>query len=195
MGAAVDCELIREGLLGQPVNALTTIAFIIAGLMVIRRPSLRWVGIALVATGLGSFLFHGPMPSGAEWAHDTTLAWLILVVAGLGRRGESWTRLPGLLALGAVFALVPALADPTAAVLAAGAVILVLGTDRSAATVGPLALIGVTALIGRLGTTGGVLCDPMSQWQPHGLWHLAVAVAILWWARGEEARAAESKKL
>ncbi|HLF43892.1 MAG TPA: hypothetical protein VJA46_10265, partial [Acidimicrobiia bacterium] len=81
MGAAADCESIGVGLLRQPVNSLTTLAFAVAGIVVMtRRPERLWVGIALIATGIGSFLFHGPMPGGSEWAHDVTLAWLLLVV-------------------------------------------------------------------------------------------------------------------
>jgi hypothetical protein len=48
--------------------------------------------------------------------------------------------------------------------------------------VGPLVLLGSVAIIGRLGATGGPLCDPDSILQPHGLWHLGAAAALLWWA-------------
>jgi hypothetical protein len=184
MGAAADCEAITAGFLGQPVNALTTFGFVIAGALVMaRRHERRWVGIALIATGVGSFLFHGPMPPGNEWAHDVTLTWLIVVVAGSGTRVERYTRLPALAVIGAVFALVPALADPLAVAVTIVAVVATL-RRRDRSTVLPLLLLGAVAIFGRLGATGGPLCDPGSWFQPHGVWHLGAAVAVAWWALG-----------
>jgi len=182
MGAAADCELIGLGLTGQPVNTITTLAFVVAGAYLSSRPRLRWVGIALGATGIGSFLFHGPMPAGSEWAHDVTLAWLILVIAGIGQTWEKWTRLRGLFVIAALFALVPVSADPVAVVLTATAVVLILGRDHSAAMLAPLGFIAAVAIIGRLGATGNPLCDPESLIQPHGLWHIGAAVGVVWWA-------------
>jgi hypothetical protein len=152
-----------------------------------RRPERRWVGIALIATGLGSFLFHGPMPPGSEWAHDVTLTWLIVVVAGAGTRVERFTRLPALVVIGALFGLVPALADPLAVALTIVAVISVL-RGKDYASIAPLSLLGAVAVFGRLGATGGPLCDPDSLFQPHGVWHLGAAVAVAWWAIGVPAR-------
>lgn len=188
MGAAADCELIGPGILGQPVNTITTLALVVAGGTLLTRPRLRWVGIGLIATGVGSFLFHGPMPAASEWAHDVSLAWLILLVAGLGRSWESWTRIPGLTALAILFAVFPGVADPVAVVITAVALILILKDDRSVGTIAPLALLGVAAILGRLGATGGPLCDPDSLFQWHGVWHLAAAGAVTWWALTTEPR-------
>ena len=181
MGALKDCEAVVHAFLGQPVNSITTMAFVLGGVVIISRTEHRWVGIASVATGVGSFLFHGPMPPYAEWVHDLTLAWLLLVVASDGRSWERWARLPGLVIIAAVTAI-PGAGDPVGVVLAALAIILLLERDRSMRTAGPLALLVVVAVIGRLGATGGVLCDPDSWWQPHGLWHVGAAAAVTWWA-------------
>lgn len=183
MGATADCEAIGSGLFGQPVNSVTTIAFVVAGVWVMtRRADRRWIGAGLIATGLGSFLFHGPMPAGAEWAHDVTLAWLILLVAGTGMTWERWTRLSGVVVLGALFALFPAVADPIAVALAVVAVPLRIRHDRSPHTWGALSLLAVAAIFGRLGAAGWPLCDPESLLQPHGLWHLVAAASVAWWA-------------
>ncbi|HEY4584095.1 MAG TPA: hypothetical protein VI980_06335 [Acidimicrobiia bacterium] len=183
MGAAADCESIGVGLLRQPVNSLTTLAFVVAGIVVMtRRRERRWVGIALIATGIGSFLFHGPMPTGGEWAHDLTLAWLLLVVAADGTRWERWSRIPSLVALGLLFALVPGVADPVALALAVLAVGSVLRADRSSATWAAVALLIAGAIFGRLGATTWPFCDPDSMLQLHGLWHLAAATAVTIWA-------------
>lgn len=181
MGAAADCEVIAGGIFGQPANTLTTLAFLLAGIVVIvGRPRAGWVGAGLVATGLGSLLFHGPMPPGSEWAHDVSLAWLLGLVAGIGTRWERHSRIPALILLGVVFAEIPSASDPIAAVLSVVAVASLLLRDRRAA-LGPLLLLGAVAVVGRLGATGGPLCDPDSWLQPHGLWHLGSAGAVLWW--------------
>jgi hypothetical protein len=140
------------------------------------------VGVALAATGVGSFLFHGPMPAGSQWAHDVTLAWLLVVVPGVGTRWHGWVRLPGLTLLGVFFALAPGLADPVVVILTAISVVTLLKRDRSLATVGPLTLLVLTAGLGRLGATGWPLCDPDSLLQPHAVWHLGSAAAVTWWA-------------
>jgi hypothetical protein len=121
------------------------------------------------------------MPPGNEWAHDVTLTWLIVVVAGIGTRVERYTRLPALAVIGILFALAPALADPIGVGLTIVAVVSVLRT-RNYAALSPLLLLGAVALFGRLGATGGPLCDPESIFQPHGVWHLGAAIAVAWWA-------------
>jgi hypothetical protein len=182
VGALRDCESVIGPLLGQPVNTLSTLAFFVAGGLVARKSGTPWVGYALIATGVGSLLFHGPMPSFAEWAHDVTLAWLLLVVAGLGRPWERWTRLPGLVVLGALLGVWPEMGDAVGVALAIVAISLLLVAERSWATVGPLLLLTTVAVIGRLGATGGPLCDPDSLFQPHALWHIGSATAVVWWA-------------
>ena len=183
IGAARDCEAITSGILGQPVNAVSTIVFLVVGFWVMRQGSqARWIGIALIATGLGSFLFHGPMPPGNEWAHDVSLAWLLAVIAGYGTRWENWSRVPTALILAVLTFLVPAVADPLAVVLSILAVGSVLWRDRAWATIGPLLVAVLAGIYGRLGATGGPLCDPSSLWQPHAVWHIAAAVAVGWLA-------------
>ncbi len=177
-----DCELIAHAFWGQPVNTVTTLAFLVAGVVVARRFALRWIGFALVATGIGSFLFHGPMPPGSQWAHDVSLAWLILVVAGLGQPWERFTRFPGLAVLGVTLALIPGVADLLAVLLVGVAIFVLLWRDRSPQSVAALAVLAVFAVIGRLGATGGPLCEPESLLQPHGLWHIGAAVVVAWWA-------------
>lgn len=176
------------------MNSITALAFVIGGALIMRRSDHVWVGIASMATGLGSFLFHGPMPAYAEWLHDATLAWLLLVVAAHGRSWERWARFPGLMIVAAVVAI-PATADPLAAALAAVAIVFVVMGDRSLSTLGPLALLVAVAILGRLGATGGPLCDPESLWQPHALWHIGAAVAVVWWAiGGSSVRARETPR-
>lgn len=182
MGALADCERIANSLIGQPANALSALAFVIAGVIIARRRDLTWIGVAVAATGVGSFLFHGPMAPGGVWIHDTTLVWLIAVIAGWNRPWERWTRLPGLALLGVVFAGAPLVADPVAIALTGAALGLILIPSRSLENLGPVALLGVAAVVGRLGATGGPLCDPNSLLQAHAIWHIGAATAVTWWA-------------
>jgi hypothetical protein len=184
MGAAVDCEAIGRGLLGQPANALSSLVFVLAGVWLLRRATTRWVGLALIATGTGSFLFHGPMAPDGEWIHDVTLVWLLAVVMVETRQWAAGIHLAcaGVVAIG--FALVPGVADVTMALVAVAAVVSLLVDDRSRRTWLPLLFLGAAALVGRLGATDGPLCDPTSIVQPHALWHVGAAIAVTWWAEG-----------
>jgi hypothetical protein len=183
MGAAADCEAISAGFLGQPVNSLTTIAFLVAGIWTFaRRQERRWIGVGLIATGVGSFLFHGPMPPGNEWAHDVSLAWLIVLIAASDTRWQGLSRLPALAVLGLTFWWLPDIADPVAVALTVVAVISLLTRDRSFSTWAPLALLSFVGIVGRLGSSQGPWCDPDSVLQTHGLWHVGAAVAVAWWA-------------
>lgn len=174
-----DCELITDAFLGQPVNTITTLAFLVAAVVIARRPRLRWAAWAIGATGVGSFLFHGPMPAGSQWAHDVSLAWLILVVAGIGHGLEKWTHWPGLVAIGVLLAAIPGSADVLSAVLTATAGIVHL-RRRSTNIVPALFALAVVAIFGRLGSTGGPLCNPDSLFQPHGVWHVGAAAIVAW---------------
>jgi hypothetical protein len=184
MGAAVDCETIGTGILAQPVNALTSLALVLAGVVVISQVRALWVGFALIGTGIGSFLFHGPLAPGGEWIHDVTLAWLILV---LGLHSRGWERrlgLPGLIVLGSVFLVAPGSGDPITLVLLGGTLIVLLLDDRSPTTLFPFTLLAAAAVIGRLGATGGPLCNANSVLQTHGLWHIGAGLAVAWWVVG-----------
>jgi hypothetical protein len=182
MGAAVDCEAIRQGLVGQPANALSSLMFVLAGVWLLRRATTRWVGLALIATGSGSFLFHGPLAPGGEWIHDVTLAWLLAVIIVEARHWPPGAHLAGAGVVAIGFALVPGVADVTMALMAITAVWWLLVDDHSRRTWLPLVLLGAAALVGRLGATGGPLCDATSIVQPHALWHVGAAIAVTWWA-------------
>jgi hypothetical protein len=181
-GAIADCERVAHAFWGQPVNAVTALAFVVAGLIVAAGTGRRRVGVALVATGMGSFLFHGPMPSGSEWAHDVSLAWLLVVAGAEAAGAHRWSGLPALAVLGVWFWALPTWADPMCAVLAVGAIGTILLRDRSRRTVLGVSLLAVAAMVGRLSATGHPWCRPDSLLQGHGFWHVASAAAVLIWA-------------
>jgi heme A synthase len=157
MGAS-DCERIGQGLLAQPVNALTSLAFVVAGLWIVYRAlgspkgRARMVlfGTAVVSVGVGSVLYHGPQPAAAQFMHDGTIAIVVTGVAALeltrSRRGIQRDRDGYLLALAAL-------------------------------------LLGAVAFT--LGRTNSPLCSPGAVPQLHGLWHVLAALALGAYARAE----------
>lgn len=200
-----DCEGLRDGLLAQPVNAISSLAFAIVGAWLIgrgwRRPRGRRsytvvFGLVLASVGAGSVLFHGPQWSGSKWLHDASIAWaLAFVVVYDLALARGWGPQRGLLAywgaaaaIGLVMAVYPAGNEAVVGVL----VLLAIGSEfylrrflkgadsspgiRAAYWIAAVAF--VLAAGGFLfGRTDSSLCDPDSLVQLHGLWHLLTAVA------------------
>ncbi len=195
-----DCELINDGGLAQPVNAISSLAFSAIGVALLvwaaaaagweRR--FRYVTAGLfIVTGFGSFLYHGPQWVGSLFAHDITFLAVLAVVAGthltlaLGRSERTaWTAIGTLIAIYAVTLLV----WPTATnVLTASAVVLLIAGDIPLHRYGgldarwytaALVLIVLAVVFLGLGRSGAPLCDPESVFQPHGLWHILSAAAL-----------------
>ena len=107
-----DCERIVGAALAQPVLAVTSLAYVAAGMAVLcwamrlRAPLAGTAGVALVAVGAGSFAYHGPQPSWAELAHDwPIIAAGAVYAAGLAgcrrrQRRSAWAAAAGVFALG-----------------------------------------------------------------------------------------------
>jgi uncharacterized membrane protein len=85
-----DCELIRQGLLHQPVNALSSLAYVLVGVVILGAAlrhrvtplssSLVYAG-CVAAIGIGSVLFHGPQPAGSRILHDLPILITLVFVA------------------------------------------------------------------------------------------------------------------
>src|SRR5215211_2889736 len=91
--AAADCERTRPGLVGQPVNAASSAAYLVAGAWLLaraeRRPRQRrylLLAAAVAGNGVGGGLYHGPGWAGSRWCHDVAAVAVPLFVAvdGLG---------------------------------------------------------------------------------------------------------------
>lgn len=107
-----DCERATDAALAQPVLALTSLAYVAAGLAVLwwamrrRAPLAAAAGVVLLAVGAGSFAYHGPQPSWADLAHDWPIvAAGAVYVVGLARSGRQqrrriWVPAAGVFALG-----------------------------------------------------------------------------------------------
>jgi len=203
-----DCEFLRDEALAQPVNALTSFAYVAVGLLVIARASVTRrpiaaalvYGTCLVGVGLGSVLFHGPQPDGSRVLHDLPILFtVVFIVAYDLSLVSSRIRHPMVLFVtGAVVATMLTIIDPNlgAGVTGLGVVALAVlefliyrrrlrpATTRRQRQ-GYLTIIVVAAIAGAtwlLGRTDSPACDPDAVFQFHGLWHVISALVFgLWW--------------
>lgn len=85
--ATSDCERVRPGLIGQPANTVSSLAFVAAAVPVwraSREPGRgAWAGVAaaLAVEGLGSVGYHGPGGHRSKLVHD---AGLLALTGALG---------------------------------------------------------------------------------------------------------------
>lgn len=202
-----DCERIGDGLLGQPVNTFTNLAYIAVGAMLLRRalvsrsPALVVYATTVVAVGIGSAAFHGPMPSWGRFAHDFSIAAVLAFViaydvarvrgAGVQSALAGFAVLLGACAI--VLATLPDASNALDAVLVVGAVIAEVAVARSPRRLASLRglvrapavwilggmVLAIGAALNALGRTDAPLCDPDSLVQLHGAWHVLTA-ALLW---------------
>ena len=182
--AAGDCEEIRPGLVAQPANAASCLAFLAAAAWLWRRlrrqgrssPEAALYCGLVAANGVGGIAFHGPGDRASHWLHDTAL------VGTLGAMAVG--RAPAVAALTAA-AGVGLAVRPTAtnAASLAGTVLLV-GAEarrgrRPSARTGSLLLVATAVNV--LSRTGAPCCRPKSLLQGHALWHVLDAAALADW--------------
>ena len=199
---AGDCERIGLGLLAQPVNTLSSLAYVAAGSWLVataRAPGGRAraaLGLAALLAGAGSADFHGPAWPGARWLHDlgivALLAGMTATDVAVARGTAPERALPaagaGVAAGGVLLAVAPGAGVP----LAAGAALALAVAETAAWRRRPparrrwarlaLAALLAGAAVNLTGRTGGPLCDPDSLLQGHAAWHLLTAGAVAAWA-------------
>ena len=200
-----DCEHIGGGLLAQPTNTLSTLAYFLAGALLLSRAltgrsQARAMcivyALTVVGVGVGSAAFHGPMPAWGRFAHDLSIAAVLAFVIGedisLARRTKVAR---GLVIFGAltgvsvvVLAAWPDAADGLDVLLVTGAVAAGIAAARSPAVsvtvdarvwIAAAGVLAVGATLNALGRTGGPFCEPDSLVQLHAVWHVATAF-VLW---------------
>ena len=113
------CEQVTDGLLREPVSALSSLTFVLAGVLIEvmarrrRRADLRGPGggggpagavveppsltyaLLVAAIGVGSIVQHGPNPAWADLAHDLPLLATVALIAAdaaadLAHRSRRW---------------------------------------------------------------------------------------------------------
>jgi hypothetical protein len=198
-----DCEAYRDAVLGQPASTVSSLAFVAVGVWCwyraaaprARRLELVVFGAVTILVGLGSIAFHGPHPSWSQWAHDVTIAWLLLLAIVLDVAGHTRRRGRGLVAwilgcvvLGVLFWAVPEGQRVVYTLLGATLVLLEAATVRRhgrpwpgdpgfalyAFAVGAFLVGTATFFLGRI----DAWCDPGSWVQGHAIWHVLLAVAL-----------------
>lgn len=212
--ARADCERMGAGALAQPVNTVSSLAYLLVGLWVLglstrspgRRVELAVFGVAVAMNAAGGLAFHGVQMWGARWVHDVAiLAVLGFVVAfGAARllgRSTPWTMAvfgAGLATLGVVIAAWPATVQGISGVLAVTAGVTEVVeyrheipalrreglTARRLARLSVLAVLGLAAAAFLVGRTDAWLCNPESTFQWHAMWHVLSAAAMGLYAYG-----------
>ena len=209
MGAATsalgasDCERIRDGVIRQPSNTVSSAALVAIGVWIAARGRHRGAqplsdafGAAVAAAGAGSVLFHGPGGSSAHWLHDATIAAMAAFPAVENvrrlRRGSSRGAVAMHTAVTAGAAALlkarPSWVQEISAVLAAAGIATEVAVrrarpaaavrfQRSSDAVWVLALLSYVG-----GRTESPLCRPDSRVQLHGLWHALAGAAMAAWA-------------
>lgn len=182
---AGDCETIHAGLLAQPVDALSALGFVGAGVWVAARATdrdRRWYGVLLASVGASSLLFHAsaqPWTAPIESATVVALAtWLgASTGARLGRTGRlGW--IAGAATATALMVAFPASRHVvTGLAIGFAAVQLFRSPHRRRALPG-LGLLAAGLLVYASSSTGGPLCFPDSPLQGHAVWHLLAAAGL-----------------
>jgi hypothetical protein len=195
-----DCESFHDGWLLQPVSAVSSLVFSVAGIAVMvwaRRAEghermLRTIfGVAMIATGVGSFLFHGFDSSVAQFLHDITFLvtiWILAVinVTEMQRRSRyfGW----GTVGVGTVVFSLALLIGPqitnlltivvSVALVGADIVLHRRGSARPVWYWAALAAMVLAIVAFLLGRSSGPLCDPDAILQGHAAWHVFAAIAL-----------------
>jgi len=199
LGAA-DCEIAVDGWLAQPINAWSSLAYAVVGMVLIASISqaprsdrqLRVAfGVLMVATGIGSFLYHGSQPAAAGFAHDITflaVLWFLILMNpaspyGVPRR-YAWIALVSI----TITASAVLIASPHSTNLLTGiSVVALITSDVLVQRIGginwrwyaaALLLLAASLVFNLLGRSGSATCDPDSLIQSHALWHALSAAAL-----------------
>jgi hypothetical protein len=195
-----DCENIGSGVLAQPVNAFSSLAFVAFGIAVLfsiskqqraERINRMIIGVLMIATGIGSVLFHGPQGPASHFLHDATILLTLIGIVTMNIAGLlRWREQRVWVILGAVGLMVSVilLIWPASTNLVAGIVLIVLvGQDVALHRSGSIETrwwfaaifaMAVASLFFVGGRTGSPFCDSSSLFQGHALWHIVSATAL-----------------
>jgi hypothetical protein len=197
-----DCESIGVGVLAQPVNAFSSLAFVVFGFIVLfsmraqgqtERVNRLIIAMLMIATGIGSVLFHGPQGPASHFLHDVTILLTMTAIVAMNLAGIlEWTErrvLVILLSVGIAVSVVLLTWPSSTNVVAGIALAALVGQDialhRSGSIntrwwIAAVVAMAVALLFFITGRTGGPLCDSSSLFQGHALWHILAATAL--WA-------------
>lgn len=186
------CEAVRQSWIRQPANALSSLAFVGAGLWILGQPAgarvwpYRWSFVlALLVIGLGSAFYHASLSFVGQFWDVLGMYFLAgLMLLYRVSRGRAFGLAYGLLMLVLALALwfVPELRRGLFALVLLGAVGLELGYMRHKPRIeigwfwAGLGLFTLAFIVWILDNSR-LWCAPQSWVQGHALWHLLGAVA------------------
>lgn len=198
-----DCEQIRPGFLRQPVNALSSLLYLVAAAGIVaeaetrpvaERTRMRRFAIAVAMNGIGSVAYHGPGGRGARWMHDFGVVASLLLMASADGAELGYELVPDWLALpvAAGFTAYGPVSEPAQLVAGVSFASAEVGRARAHRRRGlpgrrrrfgvPAVSLGVAGALHVLSRTGRPLCRPDSLLQGHAAWHAITAWAQWWWA-------------
>jgi Ceramidase len=199
-----DCELIHRGVIAQPFNTWSSLAYVVAGALVIvrRQPwhldrSAVVFGGLVIAVGAGSVAYHAAANAPGRWLHDTSLLAALAFIAGyevgLWLRRDAGRAATAAAAVVLVVMGVVLIPVPDATNVGVALLVLVASSAYVAQRIRELGDLGwrdvpfvalslVAAVAFFLGRTGSVACRPASWFQFHGLWHIGTAILAVVWA-------------
>ena len=210
------CELVRPEGVAQPANAWSSLGFGVAGVAAIlavapaarrERTLVVLLGVALVAVGAGSFLFHATLTLWGQFLDVLPMyaVGCVLLAGAVVRLGWVSARTATVEGLALVVVLGTALwlwpesrRGLFAAVLLPG-IVLELVRARSSPSSPRWLYLGLglllTAYVLWVLDQAGVWCDPTSALQGHALWHLLGAAAGWCLAKHYEASSGPPRRL
>ncbi len=179
VAAAVDCEALHSSWPAQPVNSWSSLAFVVAGVAVVsagRDASAYLVGFGAAFVGVGSVLFHGGGGDSAGFLHNWSISVLLIAMLPSGSRARY---LAGVTGSAALLALLLGAGRMVNSALALVVAVIVFRRGRSPYRRWAFGLMAAGGLLAVIGRSGGPWCRPAAFLQPHAVWHVLAAAAIV----------------
>ncbi len=187
------CEHIGDGLLRQPINAISSLAFVLAGFLMIsrRRPELNLLGFAAIITGLGSAFYHASLSFAGQFFDVLGMhmvAIFMIIYAFRFNKKLDFSKTLWIFAVATIFlGVILWTAPEVRRYLFTGLIIVGILFEFFLAIrkkslncrylISGILVMAIGQLIWQLDNSG-VVCYPDSLFQGHGLWHILGAAAL-----------------